>query len=377
MHPLSARRPLLIDLAMALASAAFGFAVLLIDLEGQIGDPGLVDFLLVGAGCALVLFRRQQPIVTAVAIVGVRVAVILVTGTEIALVFATVFIFLEVGRRNDRRVGYGLAFAGSLATSIAIAVWGAEEDPLIAEFLAEAGSFLLPVALGDAARSREGRLAALIEAEADRRVHDERRRIARDLHDVVAHALTDISIQSGVAAHLLGDDNEQARRALERINASGKSSLEDLRAMVGVLRSTDEAPLQPTPTDDLGPIVEQAERIGIALSVKRSGSFAADTSDACIVAVHRIMQESVTNIARHAGRTSATLALVHHDEHVKLTINNSAPREPTTAPDSTGVGIVGMRERAESLGGSLTAEPTPSGGFVVEATLPYRLAEPS
>ncbi len=365
-------------MAAVVLAAVAGFAFLIIDVESKVGETGVIDFALVGLAALLLLGRRHRPLEITIAILCLRVAVILVSTTEFAVVLASAFALYWLARHGSRVAAYVIAAAGAVASTIAI-MSKVGDDPWFSELLAELAINLLPVALGDAARNRQERVADLLGAEGDRRVQAERLRIARDLHDIVAHALTDISIQSGIAAHLLDDDNEQAKRALERINKAGKSSLEDLRSMVGVLRSTDDVPLQPTPTDpdDLSPIVEQAERSGIALTIKQTGTFPADTPDACVIAAHRIMQESLTNIARHAGRTTATIGLHHHDDHLGLAISNAASTARSGAPldaPSTAVGIIGMRERAESLGGSLTADPSPSGGFVVEAVLPYRKA---
>jgi signal transduction histidine kinase len=244
--------------------------------------------------------------------------------------------------------------------------------------LSEVAVAALPAALGDTARGRREQIEARVEAEAEARVQAERLRIARDLHDVVAHSLSTIAVQSGVAAHNLGTvaADDPVRLALERINATGKKSLEELRAMVGVLRSTDEAPLRPTPTDpdDFSAIEQAAEAAGIPLTVQVDGSFPHEVSEATLVAVHRIAEEALTNIARHAGSAPTTMTVDHTTDRVELRVINTAPAAGAGPQftGSTGVGIVGMRERAESVGGTVEAGPTPEGGFQVEAHLPYR-----
>ncbi|MFN3215161.1 MAG: sensor histidine kinase [Acidimicrobiales bacterium] len=369
--------PRRVDIAAVTISAAFGLAVLIVDVESRGTDADGIDYLLLAAGCLLLLGRRRRPLVVAGTIVALRYVLIATVGAEIALVPASSFALYEIARRSDRRFVYVVALVGAMGSTATIALAG-NDDPVVAEFIAEAATFLLPVAWGDATRSRDERVAALIEAEADRRVDAERIRIARDLHDIVAHAMTDISVQSGVAAHLLADDNTQARAALERINRSGRRALDDLRSMVGVLRSTDAAPLRPAPIDpdDLSGVIERALDDGIALAVETSGAFPEQAGDACVVATHRIIEEALVNVARHAGPTGATLSLAHGERCLTVVVRNDAPvRRPGPAPStpSSGVGIIGMRERAESIGGSLTSEPTPSGGFVVTAVLPYRI----
>jgi len=204
-------------------------------------------------------------------------------------------------------------------------------------------------------------------------------RIARDLHDVVAHGLAAIAVQSGTAAHNLKghEPDDPVRLALERINQTGKKSLEELRAMVGVLRSTDDLPMRPTPTDpdDLSDLVASAALSGVELSLKVNGGFPPETSEAVVVAAHRIAQEALTNIARHVGPTTATLRLHHQSDRVLLRVNNGSSVEPLSAVASTGVGIVGMRERAESVGGSLETVELPGNSFEVRAELPYNASD--
>lgn len=371
--PVLERESRRVDATTVAVSAAFGVLVLIADVEGRDGDVDGIDYLIVLVASAVLFGRRQHPLVVAIATIGFRYALIATAGIEIGLFLATAFALYELTQRLDRKPVYLLAVLGSVGSTVVITITG-NADPIIAEFVAEAATFLLPVAWGDANRSRRERIAGLIEAEADRRVQAERIRIARDLHDVVAHAMTDIAVQSGVAAHLLGDDSPQARAALERINLAGRSALDDLRAMVGVLRSADAAPLRPAPIDpnDISDIVQQANSANIAITMRSSGSFPGDVGDACVVAAHRIIEEAVNNIARHAGPTDATVSIAHAATSVEVVVENSASPMPPPRTPTTGVGIIGMRERAESIGGTLTAGPTPAGGFVVTAVLPYR-----
>ena len=114
-----------------------------------------------------------------------------------------------------------------------------------------------------------------------------------------------------------------------------------------------------------------AVNAGVPVTTETNGTFPADAGDAAVVAVHRIVQEALTNVARHAGSAATTIRLDHHDDHIAVEIENGRPSGGVRAVASTGVGIVGMRERAESLGGRLEAGPTPDGGFRVSAVVPY------
>jgi signal transduction histidine kinase len=292
-------------------------------------------------------------------------------GEELALNLAATVALYTVARHGSRKAGLVAASVGAVVVSLGSAVLG--DEPFFVELLSELAQGFLPIAVGDAVRTRADRVRELIDAEADARVQAERLRIARDLHDVVAHGLSTIAVQSGVAAHLLDRDPEHARQALETINATGKTSLEELRVMVGVLRSSDDAPLRPTPTDpnDISELLTGAANAGITVTHTVEGRFPDDASDAAAVAFHRIVQEALTNVARHSGTASATLQVQHQDDLVELVVRNTGPRSTPTTSGSTGVGIVGMRERAESLGGSLHAAPTEDGGFQVVATIPY------
>lgn len=154
--------------------------------------------------------------------------------------------------------------------------------------------------------------------------------------------------------------------------------------MVGVLRSTGEVELRPIPTDpdDIADLLAGAAQAGVEASLETVGAFPGDVSDAAVVAVHRIVREALTNVARHAGPVPAVVALRHGDDRVVVEVRNppstmttaAAPPDAATAAGSTGVGVVGMRERAESLGGSLEAGPTADGGYRVVAEVPYHAA---
>lgn len=250
-------------------------------------------------------------------------------------------------------------------------------EPFWFELIGELALSFLPIAIADAARMRRERWHERIEREADTRVQDERLRIARDLHDTVAHGLSTIAVQSGVASHLLQRDPGQARQALDAINSASKDSLAELRAMVGVLRSTDEAPRQPTAWDpsSVGDLVAAAERNGCKVELQVGGAFPIDASNAALVACLRILQEALTNVARHAGPVATAVNIHDGDRTVELRVENAPSAGRRDDIRSTGVGITGMAERAKALGGLLTAAPTASGGFSVWAMIPYHPAE--
>ncbi len=367
-------RPRLVDVAVAFLAVSSAVGIVIgFALVGDGPTPTVLSYLLALVGGFAVLARRERPLTALGVVVAARLTMSWTGGLESALVPAAMIVLFTVARSGDRRVSLGVSSIVAICMTIVVSVL--DSDPFIFEFLGGSAQMLLPIAVGEAARSRADRIQDLIDTEAQSRVQAERMRIARDLHDVVAHGLSTIAIQSGVAAHLLAEDPKQAKEALDIINTTGKESLEELRTMVGVLRSDEEVPLRPTPADpnDLHDLIEGASNAGIAVTTDIEGTFPSDAGDSCVVAVHRIIQEALTNVARHAGAAPTHIGLRHGTHNVELTVVNKAGDTSTAVVASTGVGIIGMKERAETLGGSLTASPEPSGGFAVRATIPYNL----
>jgi signal transduction histidine kinase len=211
------------------------------------------------------------------------------------------------------------------------------------------------------------------EAESERRLTDERLHIAREVHDVVAHAMVAINVQAGVAAHLLDDDTDQARDALRQIKRTSGDALADLRATLGLLRDRDNAaPIGPAGgLDDLEIVGDQLRAAGIdvAVDVDTIASVPAPVQSAG----YRIVQEALTNVLRHAHAESVSVVVRADDDLLTIAVSDDGSGG---APLSTGAGagVRGMRERAEALGGSLEAGPRPEGGWRVEAKLPLSRA---
>jgi signal transduction histidine kinase len=213
------------------------------------------------------------------------------------------------------------------------------------------------------------------EEEARRRVIDERLRIARDLHDVIAHGIATVYMQSGAALHVLDRHPEQAAPALAAVKQLSKQTMQELRATLDVLRSdvTEAAPLAPTPgLDRLNALVDVSRHAGLPVDLEIVGATAAPPPAAVDVAAYRIVQESLTNVMRHAGENArATVTVSHGDDAVEVDIVDDGLGVAAGAPANGGHGIVGMRERAATVGGTLVAGANPGGGFRVHARLPY------
>jgi signal transduction histidine kinase len=236
--------------------------------------------------------------------------------------------------------------------------------------------------LGEAVRNRRAYVAQLRERaelaertreeEARRRVDEERLRIARELHDVVSHSIGVISVQAGVAAHLLERRPDKAAGALATIRQASDEALGELHAMLGVLRQPDgRAPLAPAPgLAQLGALVAQAEGAGLQVAVAVDGAVGR-LPPSVDLACYRVVQESLTNVVRHAGARHASVTVkAAGDALVVEVADDGAGTGANGSGNGAGQGIVGMRERVLALGGTLEAGPRPGGGFRVRARLP-------
>jgi signal transduction histidine kinase len=242
----------------------------------------------------------------------------------------------------------------------------------------------VPVLAAEALRNRRSYIQLLLERlelaertrdeEAQRRAEQERLRIARDLHDVVAHTLTTINVQAGVAAHLAEREPERAGSALAAIEAASHDALDELRAILGVLREADgaEVPLEPAPgLDGVASLVNRFREAGGDIELEVEGEQPERIPEAVQLAAFRIVQESLTNATRHAPGAAARVRLVYKTDRLCIRIENTPGQEHNGNGRGDGVGIAGMRERATALNGTLEAGPGPR-GFKVTAELPYR-----
>jgi signal transduction histidine kinase len=209
------------------------------------------------------------------------------------------------------------------------------------------------------------------EQEALRRVDAERLRIAREVHDTVAHAIAVINVQAGVTAHVLDKRPRQARETLEVIEQTSARALDELRATLGVLRDADDDRRAPTP--GLGQVEELAalaREAGLDVKVEIAAP-PRELPSAVDQAAYRILREAITNVIRHAGPARVTVSLTYGPAELELRVADDG-RGPRDGADGGGRGIVGMRERAALLGGELVAGPRPGGGFQVQARLPLQ-----
>jgi signal transduction histidine kinase len=222
-----------------------------------------------------------------------------------------------------------------------------------------------------AERDRTARAEQAREEETRRRVDAERMRIARELHDVVAHSMAMINVQATAAGMQLATDPASAAAAIQAIRQASKSGLRELRAILEVLRQVDGgSPAVPVP--DLRAIAALAEATSAAgtPTTVKPADFPVPLPPPVALAAYRIVQESLTNVVRHAGRVAATVSLRQDGEYLYVEVVNGGATAPTAFSEGTGAGLPGMRERAAALGGTLDAGPRPGGGFAVHARLP-------
>lgn len=235
-----------------------------------------------------------------------------------------------------------------------------------------AGWLAVVLAVAELIRVRRAQVADRQRAEREerqRRVSDERLRLAQELHDVLAHNISLINVQAGVALHLLDDQPDQARPALANIKAASRDALHELRGALDILRRGDAAPLLPAPRlADIEALVDGVRPSGLDVRVERGG-VAEPLSAGVELAAYRIVQEALTNVTRHAGATRATVSLRYGDGlTVEVTDNGTRPIDRTSL--AAGRGLTGMCERAGALGGTLEYGPVQGGGFHVLAHLP-------
>jgi signal transduction histidine kinase len=202
-----------------------------------------------------------------------------------------------------------------------------------------------------------------------RQAGEERLRIAQELHDVVAHHISLINVQASTALHLVDRQPEQAGPALSAIKDASKEALVELRSIVGILRQSDEsAPRKPVAgLERLEHLVSRTSRAGLEVHTVIRGE-PQPLPTGLDRAAFRIIQESLTNIVRHAKATAATVRIQYGEQSLVLQVDDNG--QSLTAPPNEGNGIIGMRERATALGGTLTATRTPTGGLRIVATLP-------
>jgi len=376
LRTLSLRRDLalpLVVLAVQLTGAAVS------DGSAHVFNPphavGALGWVLLAAGPVALVARRRHP----VPVLWVNVAGTLPWSSAAGWAHISFIIAFFAAATAGKRYSAWLA----LAICFAWTIWLA---PLVYDYkippandaLLLAGWTVAVVIAAEAYRFRAERVAATRasrQIDQRRRQSEERLRIARDLHDVIGHNISLINVQASMGLDLMDSQPEQARAALSAIKSASKDALEELRTMLTTLRQDAAAPRSPAPgLDRLPELIELTRAAGLSVEAEVTGK-APPLPAAVHMAAYRIIQESLTNVARHAGRARVTVRVTYGDTnmHVEIDDDGTAPSGRGT-PIGTGSGITGMRERAAALGGELSAGFRPGGGFRVSARLPVRPA---
>jgi signal transduction histidine kinase len=371
------RHQILVDSFLA------GFLALL--AAGQIWqDPlhdGLTSLLLAGP----VAVRRKIP-VTAFAIAQAAALIQIVTSDLTGAILAIFVLLYTVAAYRPRRISVtALCVSVALSGAAGLIFWPGPAGlqlnvRLIVAGMVFGGSVLTSWVLGDSMRYRRGYYAALedraarLEAERDAQAKvaaaAERARIARELHDVIAHHVSVMVVQADGAAYALRSSPQTTETALHAISRTGRQALSEMRNLLGVLRTDgDRAQLAPVPgLGELRELLDQARAAGLAVTYTLSGT-PRDLPEGAELAAYRVVQESLTNTRKHAG-LAASAAVTLRYEPDGLTLEVTDDGLASSAPGSGGHGLAGMRERIEMYGGTVQAGPLAGGGFGVVAHLP-------
>jgi signal transduction histidine kinase len=369
------RHPLVVDGVLAGALALLGLGTLL-------QAPRTVPATLLMV--VPVAFRRRAPILAfSLAVVGGALQVVI--GQPAASDLALLVLLYTVAAYRPRRASITALLVCLGGSAVAVLTWGPVNGVnlawrLIFSAFLFGGLELTVWILGDSMRYRRGYYAALEDRaarlEAERHAQAkvaaaaERARIARELHDVVAHHVSVMVVQADGAGYALRTDPDRAAAALQAIAGTGRQALTEMRRLLGVLRTADDqAALAPVPgLGELRELLEQARAAGLEVAYTLSG-VPRDLSEGAELAAYRVVQESLTNTRKHAG-LAATAAVTLRYEPDGLVVEVTDDGLGGGIAESGGLGLAGMRERIAMYGGTVTAGPLPGGGFGVTARLP-------
>jgi signal transduction histidine kinase len=335
-----------------------------------------VTIAVLAGACAALTLRRTHPLpVWGVSLLA-GVAIVLHGAQPPVAVVLSLLTLYTIGTREPPGTTVLTTAVSAVVYGVAVTVvdgvFGDRTVTLLA-FLCAAAAVGLAVrsqrAAVSAAEARARQAEATREEEAVRRVTDERLRIARELHDVVAHHISVINVQAGVARHLMDSRPEQAREAMGLVRESSRTVLTEMSTVLGLLRTgEDEHPTAPAPgLAQVGGLVESMRRSGLDVEVRTVGKPSALSQIADLTA-YRVVQESLTNALKH-GTGTAELEIDWQPHGVLVEVRNP-PRTDGSAAPGGGHGLVGMRERVAAVGGRMTAGPAPDGTFTVCAEIP-------
>ncbi|MGW4607985.1 sensor histidine kinase [Streptomyces sp. NPDC004532] len=332
--------------------------------------PDLFGYALLAAGGLALAALRRAPLVV-LAVTGLCAVGYQAAGFDVLAVSYLVAVYGAV-RAGHRAITVAASVTMLVALNLTALVF---RDGPVGEALArprgvlELAWLIAAFAAGEAVRQAERRAdeaERTREETARRRADEERLHIARELHDSLTHQISIIKVQSEVAVHLARRRGEQVPHTLLAIQEAGREATRELRATLQALRDDDTAP--PRGLDHIPELVERAGSTGLKTTLTIKGQ-RPDVSTAVGRTAYRIVQESLTNIARHAAAATASVRIDYRPDALAIRIDDDGKATPDTAP-TLGLGLLGMRERVTALGGRLRAEPRGERGFTVQAELP-------
>ncbi|ONK10622.1 sensor histidine kinase [Streptomyces sp. MP131-18] len=365
------------------------------DDGSTLSPPSAAAYFIAVVSCAVLPVRHRAPLAAMAATTASGMLVPLLGLLLSPLIVApAVITAYSLTVRTERHAVSAVALTSAALLVAFTPVFGALSWKDASRMGAVAAFPLVAGVLGHSVQNRRAYLAAVEErarraeksreSEARRRVAEERVRIARELHDLVAHQITLANAQATVAAHLFDARPEQTRKSLKQLVETTGDALDDLRATVGLLRQSGDAatPAEPAPgLSRLPTLLESFRRAGLEVSVHQEGT-ARPLPPGVDLTAYRIVQEALTNVTKHAGAGSARVGLSWNRDRVTITVaddgggTRTAPTAATGPSASTvqdrppGYGLIGMRERATAVGGHLSAGRRPEGGFLVSTELP-------
>ena len=377
------RHPQLCDAALGLVLVVPAIIAIRVGGHGEAPRSlGVTDVLAIAAAVLAVMFRRRYTRAGLIlATLAWLVVIIQQHDRHPIVMLALVLLFFTHATLVDRRTAWRTAGCFGALLFLSGLLWGGGNwwGP---ENLAALAWIGMATAVGDATRSRRAYVAEVVERarraeqsrdeEARRRVVEERVRIARELHDVVAHHIAVIKVQATGAKHILQHRPEQVAPALDHISRSSDAVLKEIASVVGLLRGSEDLGGEESATEPtrglarLSGLLDDLAAAGLRVHHRRLGE-ARELPALVDLAAFRIAQEALTNAQKY-GEGTARLTVAYTPAGVTLHVTNSI--RPDAPRSGSGYGIIGMRERATSTGGHLTAEAEPSGRFVVHADLP-------
>jgi len=378
--------PLLIDGITALAVFALMSQQLItrhVLLPGQ-HPTTVLTWLLVVVIVAPILTHRRFPRASVAVCLGA--VAIYAAGHYAAYPGYAIFVLtFDIALHSDEQVSVPTLFASAVVIGVAVEFQPAKVAVLATYLLSEIFVGAAWLAGWNLRRRRQRwaelqarteRLEREREEEASRAVTEERLRIARELHDVIAHSMSVIAVQSAVGNHVIDAQPAEARQALAAIEATSRSALTEMRRLLGVLRQEGEprGSLTPAPgLADLSSLVSQVRDAGLKVWINVEGQRGA-VPPGVDLSAYRVIQEALTNVIKHAGSAAATVTIRYRDDSVTVEIANQVPAAPVAhvpvPRTGSGHGIIGMRERVAVFGGQFAAGPGPDGGFLVRACFP-------